>query len=226
MKIGDRAQLINEAGLKDLGIPPSKFGQYGTVIGQSPHTGSWLVRLDNHEQWYVTENCVRVIEMKSGDKVILINQKRLNDVNLPEWEGRQGTLDIPMTSTQIVAYGGMKGEAGWWVHSRNARFYIPVSCIRLVEPTTCSNEQDLQSTTTVTTIKQKEQNTMLYIVRVLRKPSVKAQEAGEVESILVPATEIVANDGYAAAFAVGAANTAAINGVKSPELKVIVKEIG
>ena len=226
MKIGDRVQLINEDALKKMGIHPSKCGQYGKVIGQSIPYTSWCVRLDNLEQWYVTEDCIRLIEMKSGDKIILINQERLNEVNLGRWEGMRGMLDIPMTSAQIVAYSQMRGENGWWVQMDGCRGYVPISCIKLVEPTTCSNEQDLQSTTTVTTIKQKEQNTMLYIVRVLRKTSVKAQEAGEVESILVPATEIVANDGYAAAFAVGAANTAAINGVKSPELKVIVKEIG
>jgi hypothetical protein len=135
----------------------------------------------------------------------------------------------PLSDSQIRDKSTLRGERAWWVnrineygHSELHKYYVPVSCLAVPteEELTRHNQQPLTITK-----QQKEQEHMIATIRILRKPSVKAQEAGETEEIIVQATDVVCYDTAAGIAFVAAENAEKILTLKSAELKVVATSV-
>lgn len=68
----------------------------------------------------------------------------------------------------------------------------------------------------------------LFAITVLKTPSIRAQEAGEVETIVVPSAEVVAHDSTAAICLVSADHADAIKALKDEgaKVRVIARNLG
>lgn len=158
--------------------------------------------------------------MKTYDRIILINQSRLGTISLGFRVGEHGYIVRPYTD-HTWSNHLLPGERAWWVKldEGGPDYWVPEGCLQLENPS---------SSTTVNTINQKGNHNMktLYAVRVIKVPSVKAQEAGEVEEIIVSASEVVAQDASSAVAVVSAANADKLASLKAPEMRVVVTTVG
>jgi len=162
------------------------------------------------------------IKYKQGDRIQLINPTGLKRVSISHFVGMLGTVKHIPGAPDSHYYVSIDGKQGC--------FFVPPDCLCLepinAEPTTLGQPRDWKTTEEAlinTTTKQKEQNTMqIQTVRILKKPSVKAQEAGEVDELVLGPTDVVAIDGYAATAIVAAKNSDVINAMKGPEIRITV----
>ena len=160
--------------------------------------------------------------MKEGDRVVLINEKELTKVTMGSYLGKIAILQGRLSQQEIHARPTLDvfGIA-WWIRLEKdikdpyaSRYFVPECCFIRAEPKT-----EVKT--------RKEQTDMaLFAITVLKTPSVKAQEAGEVETIVVPGTEVVAYDTSAAICLIGAEHADAIKALEGAKIRVIARNLG
>lgn len=163
--------------------------------------------------------------MKEGDRVQLVNVEVLGRVGMSSFLGKTAIIKGRLNQNEIRNHGSLKSyEIAWWVRlevetGRNPdhRYYVPEQCMIRIEPIEPETET------------RKEQTAMaLFAITILKTPSVKAQEAGETETIVVAGHEVVAHDTSAGICLVAAANAEKINALKDEgaKVRVIARNLG
>lgn len=169
--------------------------------------------------------------MRPGDRVILINSTQLERVSLGGQLGKIAILDKRLTQEQIRGRAALQSyEIAWWVTLENdlrgtyaPKLYVPEQCLIPYDGSELHLGPSKQTET------RKENHVMaLFAITILKTPSVKAQEAGEMETIIVPGTEVVAHDTSAGICLVSAANAEKINALKEEgaKIRVIARNLG
>lgn len=161
--------------------------------------------------------------MIEGSVVILVNSNRLYDVGIGHLCGREARLVRRLSAQEVQDHVGLKGRDAWFfnVSGEGNTYYAPDCCFKeMLIP------RDPQPT--LKSITRKDNDMALYAVTFLKMPSVKAQEAGESESIIKPSTEVLAQDDKCAVALVAAEHAQSIVGLKDEgaKLRVVVRAIG
>jgi NADH dehydrogenase/NADH:ubiquinone oxidoreductase subunit G len=178
--------------------------------------------------------------MKQGDKCKLIDKSALSSVSMGMHCGRIVTLEGRLTPGEIANRSSLDKYAHnevWWVRlpDETSPCYVPWVCLEQIEePLIPAYEAyeigtSAQTITTKQTIKQKEQIDMyLHTVAIIETPAIIAQQGGEVSKLIVPSTEVMANDITSAVAQVAAMNAEKILALKErmSTIKVICKMIG
>lgn len=141
--------------------------------------------------------------MKTGDRINICSEEKLRTVNSDavDYIGQLGTV--------TSAYGTYKGEPWWDVRmdKNKLEFCLPEQCLHVIGTTSGGTN-------------------MIIAIRIVSVPTQQARETGKVEEIIVPVTEVAANDQNAAIALVAAQNADKLSGLKGPEIKVIATNIG
>lgn len=82
--------------------------------------------------------------------------------------------------------------------------------------------EEISSSTTT----ERSKTSMVFNVTVTSVPTLRAQENGDEETIIVPSEQVVAKEQNAALLLAGANNADAINKVKGSTLRAIVQQVG
>lgn len=164
-----------------------------------------------------------------GDKAVLFGAITLRRIGLGSHIGKTVVLKRKMARSEIDQRSNLNGVyEAWWVTLNDGltfnEYYVPVCCLALTDDVDPYLDYDTQQRKP----ENKKETYMLIAVTILKTPSVKAQEAGETETIVAPSTEVVAHDNNAAIALVAAANAEKITALKEEgaKLRVIVRQIG
>ncbi len=152
--------------------------------------------------------------MNKGDRVKLVAGSALNRCHLGSFQGKQVILVEPSEQMGISWTDGQV----WWCR-RDADYpsahfcYASEACMQLI-----------QSASGEATTEQKEQNTMLYAVTLMKTPNVSAAQ----EEISAPTEEFVAVDDATARLLFGAKHSKEILSAldEKARIRLIVRQIG
>jgi hypothetical protein len=165
------------------------------------------------------------VNFQPGDKAVLFGRTMLSNIGLSGYAGKTVTLTRKLSQSEIETKSCLRGGTeAWWVTigANTSPYYVPLCCLALTDDAEFRFGSEQPKTET-----KKEEN-MLIAVTILKTPSVKAQEAGETEQIVVSTKEVVAHDNNAAIALVSAEHAIDIVGLKEEgsKLRVLVRQIG
>lgn len=140
-------------------------------------------------------------------------------------QARLALKNINSRSVQGNTYNVKQTESykdGWGVRLEEDCMFAPDECFELISRTYEVGQVEQEQTT------KERQSPMLINVTILKTPSVIGQQAGEVETIVVPTTGVIANDNLAAVAQVAATNAKAILGLgpDAAKLRVLAQNLG
>lgn len=149
--------------------------------------------------------------MNKGDRArICGDDYTLIDVGLHSHKGKMVTIISEVTPDEACSYPKYRdGHKASIDGLGTSPYWFPARTLEPIE----------------TRRTQKETKTMIVQVRILKKPTIEAQEKGATEEIIVPVTEVVASDVDSGIAIVAAKNAAAIAGMKGPEIRVIASPV-
>lgn len=181
---------------------------------------------------------------KEGDKCSLIDRHALKDVSMKDHVNKHCTLIRKLSCDEIGSRSALcRYEETWWVDVEgvSTMCYVPVRCLLLLpnqgqKPKPSDDAYAAYETEAIEKAKQcgcwygdckelkKEQNNMyLHTVTIIRVPSTMAQQAGEIEEMIVPPTPVMAKDTHSAIAKVAAMNSdVVLKASEKSSLRIIV----
>lgn len=247
LKIGHRARLINPTKLAELNL---RSHEGKTVILTNdyywPKIGSgWYFDLEGTRiHLWATDECFQLEpwgterkpthDMNPGDKAELISMEDLRRVLMPSHLCKIVTLKRKLTDVEKLKQTFLKNyvsQDAWFItidsSSYSEEYVVPACCLqpRPDKQSTPDATPWYEGPKLKTTTKKEPDSMTMYMVAMKSTPSVRAQEAGELEKIVLPPTAVLSNTEYAAVAQIAAENAELILGVAKDKamLSVVVK---
>jgi hypothetical protein len=241
--------LEGREGTKVTLVRPMLWSEIANKPKMNGESGWWVEIDPASVRWYVPTSCLEPCEeevtqqshYRAGDKCRLVAKEALEQVSMGSHYNEVCTLVRQMSQSEIDSKSALalyRTENAWLatLPGLTYQYYVPERCLLIHETRQGTayggtsaqqiTEQDIALLSKLgrdqTTQTERKLDMYLYTITVIKTPSTLAQQAGEIDTILVPATQVMAKDEKSACLQVGAMKAEAILKESDSVLRVVV----